>query len=101
MGFNDAVLERSSPLDMCTELSKILCEHGNNSPIVMAYADGGSSHNVTFFSVQLSLTVLLLHLNLDLLEAVRTSPYHSWIKSCERVNCILNIGLQAVGLMRT
>ena len=35
-----------------------------------------------------------------MLEAVRTAPYHSWKKPCERVNCILNIGLQAVGLMR-
>ena len=36
-----------------------------------------------------------------MIEAVRTAPYHSWKNPCERVNCILNLGLQAVGLMRT
>ncbi len=32
--------------------------------------------------------------------AVRTAPHQSWKNPCERVNCILNLGLQAVGLMR-
>ena len=38
--------------------------------------------------------------HLDTLEAVRTAPYQSWKNPCERVNCILNLGLQATGLMR-
>lgn len=35
-----------------------------------------------------------------MIEAVRTAPYQLWKNPCERVNCILNLGLQAVGLMR-
>ena len=35
-----------------------------------------------------------------MLQAVRTPPYHSWKNPVERVNCILNLGLQSVGLMR-
>ena len=35
-----------------------------------------------------------------MLQAVKTAPYHSWKNPCERVNCILNLGLQSVGLMR-
>ena len=34
-----------------------------------------------------------------MLQAVRTAPYHSWKKPCELINCILNLGLQSVGLM--
>ena len=36
-----------------------------------------------------------------MIEAVQTAPYHSRKNPCERVNCILNLGLQAVGLMRS
>ena len=49
---------------------------------------------------KLGLIALFLQHDLDMIEAVRTAPYHSWKNPCERVNCILNLGLQAVGLMR-
>ena len=64
------------------------------------YTDGGPDHNLTFLSVQLALIALFIHFDLDMLQAVRTAPYRSWKNPCERVNCILNLGLQAVGLMR-
>ena len=38
--------------------------------------------------------------DLDMLQAVRIPPYHSWKNPVERVNCVLNLGLQSVGLMR-
>ena len=100
VGIKDAVLEASSPLRHSTELYRVMLEHGNSPPILLLFTDGGPDHNVTFFKVQLGLIALFLHLNLDLLEALRTAPYNSWKNPCERVNCILNIGLQAVGLMR-
>lgn len=100
VGIKDAILEASSPLRHSTELSKILKEQKGNPAILLLYTDGGPDHNVTFLSVQLSLIALFLQHDLDMLEAVRTAPYHSWKNPCERVNCILNIGLQAVGLMR-
>ena len=100
VGIKDAVLEASSPIRHCTELYKVMSLQGNTHPILLLYTDGGPDHNITFFSVQLALIALFLHLDLDMLEAMRTAPYHSWKNPCERVNCILNIGLQAVGLMR-
>ena len=50
--------------------------------------------------MKLSKIGLFLHHDLDFLEAVRTAPHQSWKNPCERVNCILNLGLQATGLMR-
>lgn len=100
IGIKDAILEPSSPLRHSTELSKILKQRNSNPAILLLYRDGGPDHNVTFLSVQVSLIALFLIHDLDLLTAVRTAPYQSWKNPCERVNCILNIGLQAVGLMR-
>jgi hypothetical protein len=100
VGIKDAILEASSPLRHSTELGKILKEQEGNPEILLLYTDGGPDHNVTFLSVQLGLIAVFLHHDLDMLEAVRTAPYHSWKNLCKRVNCILNIGLQAVELMR-
>ena len=100
VGLKDAATEPSSPMRHSTELSKIFRERDIQSPIVVLYTDGGPDHNNTFLAVQLGLISLFLHHDLDMIEAVRTAPYHSWKNPCERVNCILNLGLQAVGLMR-
>ncbi len=70
------------------------------NPIVVLYTDGGPDHNNTFLSVQLSLIALYLENDLDMLLALRTAPHQYWKNPCEKVNCILNLGLQAVGLMR-
>ena len=99
-GLKDAATEPSSPMRHSTELSKLFKEREIQSPIVVLYTDGGPDHNTTFLSVQLGLISLFLHHNLDMIEAVRTAPYHSWKNPCERVNCVLNLDLQAVGLMR-
>ena len=100
VGIKDAVLEPSSPLRHCTELSKLFCEREINNPIMLFYTDGGPDHNVTFLRVKLGMIALFLKHDLDMLQAVRTAPHQSWKKPCERVNCILNLGLQATGLMR-
>ena len=100
VGIKDATLEPSSPLRHSTELSKLLREQQVSSPILLIYTDGGPDHNSTFLSVKLGLIALFLHHDLDMIEAVRTAPYQSWKNPCERVNCVLNLGLQAVGLMR-
>lgn len=91
VGIKDATFEPSSPLRHSTELSKILKEQNTNLPI---YTDGGPDHNV---SVQLGLISLFLNHDLNMLTAVRTAPCQSWKN---RVNCILNIGLQTVRLIR-
>lgn len=56
---------------------------------------------MTHISTQISLINVFLKRDLDMLQAARTPPYHSWKNPVERVNCVLNLGLQSVGLMRT
>ena len=68
--------------------------------MLLLYTDGGWDHNVQNVSTQLSLINTFLENDLDFLQAVRTPPYHSCKNPVERVNCILNWGLQSVGLMR-
>ena len=53
-----------------------------------------------YLSVQLSLISVFLKLDLDLLCAARTAPYHSWRNPAERIMSIINLGLQCVGIMR-
>ena len=100
VSIKDAIFQPSNPLRHCTELSKLLTQKSLKSPILIMYTDGGPDHNNTFLSVQLSLIALFLKHDLDMIIAVRTAPHQSWKNPCERVNCILNLGLQAVGLMR-
>ena len=94
VGIKDAVFQPSSPLRHCTELSKLLAQKSLDSPILCIYTDGGPDHNNTFLSVQLSLIALFVKHDLDMIVAVRTAPYQSWKNPCERVKCILNVGLQ-------
>ena len=101
VGLKDPIFEASSALRHATELNKIISQRNHSHPVLVLYTDGGPDHNVTFLKTQLSLISLYLSLDLDMLVAVRTAPYHSWKNPCERVNCILNIGLQSIGLMRS
>ena len=39
-------------------------------------------------------------LNVDMLVVVRTGPGHSFRNPVEKVNCVLNIGLHGIGVMR-
>ena len=50
----------------------------------------------TYISLQIALIVLFLKTNVDMVLA----PQHSWKDPAERIMSILNIGLQATGLMR-
>ena len=75
-----AVLEPSSPLRHCTELSKLFCEREINNPIMLFYTDGGPDHNVTFLRVKLGMIALFLKHDLDMLQAVRTAPQQQCMK---------------------
>lgn len=101
VGFMDAVFEPSSCLQHLCELHDdvLLIKLGNKS-VLFVYTDRGPDHRTTFVSVQLSLIALFLNLNLDLLIAARTAPYHSWQNPVERMMSILNLGFQSIGLMR-
>ena len=99
VGIKVAIFEASSGLRHSTELSKIISQSVSDKSILLLYSDGGPDHNLTFAANQLALICLFRQLDLDVLQAVRTAPYHSWKNPCERINCILNLGLQSVGLM--
>ena len=71
-----------------------------NNPLLAMYTDGGPDHRTNFVSVQLSIISLFLE-DRDMVVAVRTPQYNSWKDPAERVMATLNLGAQAVGLMRT
>ena len=48
-----------------------------------------------------SLFWLFLEKDLDMLVAIRTPPYHSWKNPVESIMSIINLALQAVGLMHS
>ena len=100
VGLKDSTFQPSSANRHAAELSKLLSQRDEKKPILFLYTDGGGDHNVTHVSTQISLINVFLKNDLDMLQAVRTPPYHSWKNPVERVNCILNLGLQSVGLMR-
>ena len=84
------------------ELHSILDSQHSDEKALLVYTDGGPDHRVTYLSVQVSLIVLLLKLDLDFLCAARTAPCHSWRNPVERIEIMstLNLGLQCIGLMR-
>ena len=40
-------------------------------------------------------------LDLDMLLLARKAPGHSWANPAEKINCILNLGLYGLGVMRS
>nr|XP_022306505.1 uncharacterized protein LOC111112916 isoform X2 [Crassostrea virginica] len=100
VGVKDLALEPSSPLRHITELKDILMGEGIDKPILCMYSDGGPDHRVTYLSVQLSIICLFLSGNYDMIIAARTPPMGSWKNPPERIMSILNLALQAVGLIR-
>ena len=72
----------------------------NIPPIIILYTDGGPEHRSNFLSVKIALIALQKSLNADMLVAVRTALGHSLRNPVEKVNCILNIVLYGIGVMR-
>ncbi|KAL5012660.1 hypothetical protein ScPMuIL_011211 [Solemya velum] len=101
MGVKDLVLEPSSPLRHIAELKQILMnEELLAKPVLCIYSDGGPDHRLTYLSVQLAIACLFLSGQFDMIIAARTPPMASWKNPPERIMSILNLALQAVGLMR-
>lgn len=98
VSLKDSVFQPSSPFRHGAELYNLLQAVSN--PILCLYSDGGPDHRVTYLSVQLSLICLFRALDLDYLIAARTAPHNSFRNPVERIMSLLNIGLQAVGIMR-
>ena len=101
VGLKEGIFEPSSPARHMTELCDIMQgELTSDKSVLFIYSDGRPDHRLTYLSVQLSLILLYLKLDLDYLCAARTAPCHSWRNPAERVMSIVNLGLQCVGLMR-
>ena len=100
IGLKDSALEASSPLRYDTELQAILQHDENVKPILLLYSNGGPDHHVTYLTTKLALIALFRKLNLDYLCAASTAPGNSWANPAERAMSLLNLSLQAVGLMR-
>ena len=101
VGLNNVITEPSSSMRHSAKLYKLFAERNIESPVMLIYTDGGPDHNTTCLLVELGIIALLLQHNLGMIEAVKTTPYHYWKNPRERVNSILNLGLQADGLMRS
>ena len=100
VGLKDSAFKPSSANRHGAELSNLLSGRTKKMPMLLLYTDRGGDHNVQNVSTQISLINTFLENDLDFLQAVRTPRYHSWKNPVERVNCILNLGLQSIGLMR-
>jgi hypothetical protein len=102
----DKVFEPSSPLRHGAETVKIVRKYYSEDdvnctfPIVIRYTDGGPDHRTTFKSVQMTILLEFIALDLDMLVAARTAPSQSYHNPAERVMRTLNLGLQNVALER-
>ena len=96
--------EPSSALRNAAELKSVLIARYSDlhsiSPIILLYTDGGSEHRTSFLSVKIAVIALQKSLNADMIVALRTAPGHSYRNPPKRVNCILNIDLYGIGVMR-
>ena len=70
------------------------------SNVLLIYSDGGPGHRLDYVFVLLSLIVLYLNFDLDMLIACRTAPKQSWRNPVERMMSIINLGLQCIEIMR-
>jgi len=59
-------------------------------PVLVVQTDGGPDHNLTFGGVIASYVALWLHLDLDVLVAMRTAPQNSCTNPVERSMSTLN-----------
>lgn len=98
----DRIFEKSSPMRHAAELTDQIRNNFSNdgvtcsNEILFIYTDGGGDHNVTNPTVKISLLALFVHLDVDMLVAIRTCPTQSWVNPAERVMSILNFALQVL-----
>ena len=99
-----AATEPSSAMRNAAELKEtILKKYGTVEfipPIIILYTEGGPDHRTDFLSVKIAITVLYHSLNADMLLYLRTAPPRSFVQESTRVNCILNLGLYGMGVIR-
>ena len=96
--------EPSSALRNVVEVKLILIDRyrdvDNIPQVIVLYIDGGPENRTNFLSVKISVIALQRSLNADIVLVLRTTPGYSYQNPPERENCILNIGLYEIGVMR-
>eukprot|EP00732_Lithocolla_globosa_P001401 Lithocolla_globosa_v1_NODE_689_length_3433_cov_2.908526.p2 type:complete len:337 gc:universal NODE_689_length_3433_cov_2.908526:2139-1129(-) len=106
VSLKNTITQPSTRLRHAVELVKNLRSHyaGLGIPVPPAgelLSDKGPDHNVTFPSVQLSLILIFLALDLDFLGALTTCPYQSFSEPAEHVMCVINLAWQHVSTAHT
>lgn len=99
VSLKDAVFQASSPFRHAAELSDIL-KKVHLPPVLALYTDGGPDHRCNYITVIYTMVYLFIKHDLDSLILARNAPGHSWRNPAERIMSVLNLGLQAVGVMR-
>lgn len=97
----DSVFQPYSPV--CHAMETMMVLESSEEPmkeVLFPYSDGGQDHRLNYLSVQLSLIALFLRCDFDGIIPVHTPPSHSWKNPCECIMSILNLALQAVGVMQ-
>ena len=64
------------------------------------YTDGGPEDCTTFLIVKIAIVTLQKFLDLDHILVARIAPGHLYRNPAEKINCILNLGLYGIGVMR-
>ena len=64
------------------------------------HTNGGPEYHTAFLSVKTAIIALQKFLTLDHIFVARTDPGHSYCNLAEKINCILNLGLYNIGVVR-
>ena len=102
----DKMFQHSTPMRHAAELIEVIRKDFSEDgialdrPVLAIFTDGGPDHRPTFETVKLSLLCLFMQLDVDMVIALRTAPYNSWMNLAERVMPVLNLALQHCALKR-
>ena len=99
-GIKNMANEGSTAIRGAVEIAEGVKQHISPERLY-CYTDGGGDRNVVHLAVQKAIVAIFLALDLEEAIFCRTAANCSFRNPVERVHAIANIGLQAVGLMRT
>ena len=102
MTLKDAIFQGSSLVRHDVELLAIMNSRKGNIPdsFVLAFADGGPDHNISFLNVITSWLGYFILGRYNFLVVARTTPTQSWTNPAERVMYVLNLALSDCALSR-
>lgn len=97
----DATLQASTPLRHAAETLQTIKKAGHlHSKVLVIRTDGGPDRKNTYIKVQLAFLALAIHLDLDALILMRTTPGQSYVNPVERCMSAVNLALIGMALAR-